>query len=194
MGEENSERTKTRRAACEGKPSMATCAGHGVAMPPRPEFYPENTCWYCHLPYPPPFVPPPPKNCPPDFCPGAYVDGVMRNSTGHISGILWGELRGANAHLLAFKDVAIGPGHPLAEGMNPRSFIPCAAGPRPPVPVPVPRPPPSVAPVTESTRQPPPTTITSDAPSAADTELPVVPSLPNGDPPAAYSGGGGGDI
>ena len=55
----------------------------------------------------------------------------MRNSSGHISGILWGELRGANAHLLSFKDRAIGPGHPLAEGMNPRSFIPCAAGPRP---------------------------------------------------------------
>lgn len=103
-----------------------SCAGHGVAMPERPAHCPENTCWQCWLPFPPPFVPPPPKNCPSDFTPGAYQQGVLRNASGHITGIAWGELAGPNAHLLRFKDVAIGPGHPLAEGMNPRSFIPCA--------------------------------------------------------------------
>jgi hypothetical protein len=94
------------------------------------------------LPYPPPYVPPPPRDCPPGFTPGAYEDGVMRSAAGHIIGIHWGELRGANAHLLRFKDVAVGPGHPLAEGMNPRSFIPGAArsGPSPPRPLPRPSP------------------------------------------------------
>ena len=112
-------------------------------MPPRPANYPENTCWYCHLPFPPPFVPPPSASCPPTFAPGVYVDGVMRSSSGHICGINWGELRGVNAHLLRFKDVAIGPGHPLAEGMDPRGFIPSAAARPPPDPVTVPMPTPS---------------------------------------------------
>lgn len=108
------------------------CAGHGVAMPPRPSLCPDNTCWLCHLPFPPPFVPPPSPSCPPSFSAGAYVDGVLRSSSGHITGIAWDELRGANAGLARFKDVAIGPGHPLAEGMNPRSFIPgVARGPAP---------------------------------------------------------------
>ena len=125
---------------------MATCAGHGTAMPPRPALVPDNTCWQCMLPYPPPFVPPPPRDCPPGFTPGAYEDGVLRNAAGHITGIQWGELRGANAHLLRFKDVAVGPGHPLAEGIDPRSFIPSAArGPSPPrLPV-KPQPPPAAA-------------------------------------------------
>ena len=151
-----------------------TCAGHGVAMPPRPQFCPENTCWYCHLPFPPPFVPPPPKDCPQNFTPGAYVDGVMRNSSGHISGILWGELRGANAHLLSFKDRAIGPGHPLAEGMNPRSFIPCVAG--PPTPRPLERPPVTAATV-------PPTATRGGGGGGGE-----------GDGGRSGGGGGGGDV
>jgi hypothetical protein len=109
-----------------------TCAGHGTAMPPRPSFYPDGTCWQCHKKYPPPFVPPPPKDCPANFVPGATQDGVTRNASGHIIGITWGELKGANAHLINFKDRAIGPGHPLAEGMDPRSFIPSAARARSP--------------------------------------------------------------
>ena len=125
---------------------MSTCGGHGAAMPPRPFNYPENTCWCCHLPYPPPFIPPPPSNCPPNFTPNVYEDGVMRSPSGHICGIMWGELRGPNAHLARFKDVAIGPGHPLAEGMDPRGFIPSAArSPSPPRPLLVPLPPPVCA-------------------------------------------------
>ena len=114
-------------------------------MPPRPSLFPENTCWYCNLPFPPPFVPPPSPTCPSGFTPGAYEDGVLRNASGHIVGISWGDLRGANAHLNRFKDVAVGPGHPLAEGMDPRSFIPSARAhspPHPPLPSPQPQPPP----------------------------------------------------
>ena len=123
-----------------------SCSGHGVAMPPCPKGFPANTCWLCHLPFPPPYVPPPPSNCPPGFTPHAYEGGVMRSASGHIQGIQWDQLSGANAHLLRFKDVAIGPGHPLAEGMDPRCFIPSAAraptpSPSPsPSPLPLPRP------------------------------------------------------
>lgn len=123
-----------------------SCEGHyGAAMPPRPNnlITPDNVCHVCFLPYGAPYVPPQSPTLPPNFHPGAaggYVDGVMRSATGHIIGIAWGQLAGPNAHLARFKDVAIGPGHPLAEGMDPRSFIPCA---RSPSPLSMPKPPPS---------------------------------------------------
>ena len=117
-----------------------TCPGHGTAMPPRPDFFPVDTCVQCHLKFPPPFVPPPPRDCPTNFIAGALQDGVVRNASGHIVGITWGELKGPNAHLLNFKDRAIGPGHPLAEGMDPRCFIPSVArAPSPPRPTLPPR-------------------------------------------------------
>ena len=75
-----------------------------------------------------PFVAPPPLVRPPEgFIPGAFEDGVQRNAEGHIIGIHWGALSAPNLYLLEWKDRAIGPGHPLASHIDPRSFIPCAA-------------------------------------------------------------------
>jgi hypothetical protein len=123
-----------------------TCAGHGVAMPDRPPGLPSDVCALCRLPFPPPFVPPAAKDAPVGFIPGAYVDGVCRGTDGHITGIIWDQLRGATAHLAMWKDRAIGPGHPLAEGMDPRCFIPGVPAPDKPSPVPKPYPEPCVPP------------------------------------------------
>jgi hypothetical protein len=122
-----------------------TCAGHGVPIPKSPPGLPADVCALCRLPFPPPFVPPP-ANAPAGFTPGAYVDGVCRGANGHIQGIIWDQLRGDSAHLACWKDRAIGPGHPLAQGMDPRSFIPGVPTRDKPSPVPRPHPEPRATP------------------------------------------------
>lgn len=98
------------------------CAGHGVAMPVTPNLpVPPGHCPLCRLEYGtynPGVSPTAPKNF------KRYEDGVMRDANGFISGIIYAELKGNNSYLAEWKDRPIGPGHPLAEGMDPRSFIP----------------------------------------------------------------------
>jgi hypothetical protein len=110
------------------------CGGHGVPVPHAPPGYPPHHCTYCGLKIRPFVAPPPPVPPPQGFIAGAYEGGVQRDAAGHITGIVWGELSSANAWLHEWKDRAIGPGHPLASGMDPRGFIPSAARDRTSVP------------------------------------------------------------
>lgn len=107
-------------------PTDRECSGHGVPSPAPPPSYPKGHCTYCGGRVTPFVAPPPPIPRP---APGEIEPGVQRSSDGHIIGIVWGDLptTGPTACLRAWKDRPIGPGHPLASHIDPRSFIPSAA-------------------------------------------------------------------
>lgn len=123
-----------------------TCPGHGINIGPYVNaLTPDGHCHYCRLPLGT-FTPPDVSSTP--FAPRLISSvatsasaagslssasttprdirepGVTRNALGHIIGISWDQLGPESAHLLAWKDRPLGPGHPLATSMDPRSFIP----------------------------------------------------------------------
>ena len=104
------------------------CPGHGVAMPTNKPTRP-GYCPLCDLEYGT-YVPGRSSaTLSQNFIPNVYQNGVRRDHNGFINGINWNELSGGNTYLAKYKDTPIGPGHPLAEGTDPRNFIPQAVVP-----------------------------------------------------------------